>query len=294
MNKRWFVSIIAALLILALPVCASASGLGGLGELGGGLSNLLDVSPAEKDVVPDPESLLGKGAVLQRDYLFSAGYTCTAYTYPLPENADSFIASYTQQGQTNGLIVETTVVEGYDALKLTDSTNKYALLVMNFNSSTLLLVQNGMTFGQAKPEGYYAEVTRNGRLMSTVGNENGVEGKEKTSYHPRFEISSSFVRSEITFFSIYIPNYAKEGDDFYVTRDNLIDNLSFYTKQEKFLVYGDYEDNALEGSTDYFHVHISSMTVTGNGLVIEGEFDGSFHRGETTYTDGFFRALIPD
>ncbi len=294
MNKRWLVSIIAALLILALPACASASGLGGLGELGGGLSNLLDTSPAEKDVVPDPESLLGKGSVLQRDYLFSAGYTCTAYTYPLPENAESFIASYTKQGQTNGLAVETTAVEGYDALKLTDSTNKYALLVMNFNGSTLLLVQNGMTFGQAKPEGYYAEVTRNGRLMSTIGNGNGLEGKETTSFGPHFEIYSSFVRSEITFFLIGIPNYAKEGDDFYVTRGNLIENLSFYTEQEGFLVDGDYEKNALESSTDYFHVYISSMTVTGDGLVIEGEFDGSFYRGKTTYTDGFFRALIPD
>ena len=291
--KKRMLALILALAVL-LPAAACAAGLSGLG--GGGLSGLNGLSGGADGVVPDPAELLGReGKVLQENYQFAAEYICTAYTYPLPEDMDAFKAAYAKQAQENGFSVAETQVEGYGALQLSLSDGTSALLVPDFDGAALLLVQNGMTFGEPKPEGFYLSMKRNGRELKATFGSNETSCKEVsrlTGSSRSFQIEYYFSRAEITLFQLCFPSYAQAGDTFYVTKDSVIDGLLLYTNEETFLVfYDDSYGHQMKNSKDYFRVQITDMYSTPDGLVIEGTFDGSFNKGETLYTDGSFRVL---
>ncbi|MCI6378285.1 MAG: hypothetical protein MR842_11130 [Clostridiales bacterium] len=281
-------------LAMLLPALACASGLSGLS--GGGLSGLSGLSGEANGVVPDPAESLGQeGKILKENYQFAAGYVCTAYAYPLPGDADAFKAAYAKQAKENGFAVDEVAVEGYGALKLSLSDGTYALLIPDFDGAMLLLVQNGMTFGEPKPEGFYLSMKRNGRELEATFGSRETSCKEVTrskGTSRSFEINFRFSRAEITLFTLRFPSYAQAGDTFYVTKDSLIDGLYLYTSEEGSLVFYDSPDHhKMKNGKDYFRVQITDMYNTPDGLVIEGEFDGSFNKGGTLYTDGSFRVL---
>lgn len=297
--KRMLALVIA--LAFAFPALAyaddsSGGGLSGLlgGETtGGGLSGLLG-EEGDFGVVPDPAEWTGQeGTIIQEEYLFSAGYICTAYSYPLAD--DAFFEAYIQRAEQNGFSVSTQIVEDYEVLKLSLDSGAYALLFPNVDGGMLLLVQEGMTFGQPEPEGFYLSMERNGRELFAEFGDNETSCKEVTGSigtSRSFEIMYYFERAEITLFVLRFPNYAQAGDEFYVTKDHLIDGLYLYTSEEGSLVFYDsgYHHQMLNGK-DYFRVKITDMYKTSDGLVFEGEFDGSFNKGETLYTNGSFRVL---
>ena len=300
--------VLALLLVfaLALPTASAwasegeGGGLGGL--IGGGLSGLRSEQEQETGdpgVVVDPAELLGtEGTVLREDYQFSANYICTAYVYDIPADVDGFVSAYTQRMEDNGFTAEQTPVDDADGWSYTWTDGTYALLVPDFDGSVLLLVQDGMTFGEPLPEGYYLRVTRNGRaLEATWSSEEASceEAKRLTGSSYLFIINCHFSRAEITYFSLEFPNYAQAGDEFYVTRNELMDGVSLYTAQEGFLVEYDLSiAHQMESDEDHLRIKINAMYEADGGTVIEGEFDGSFNRGETVYADGSFRVLLFD
>lgn len=292
--KRFFLCLLA--LMLCLSTTASAAGLGGLGGLGGGLGGLVAPAAEPNGVLPDPADTLGsEGTVLMEDYQFSAGYLCTAYTYPMPADMSQFIASYGAAAEANGYTVTEETVDGLPGYRIALAEGPYALMVPDFQGVLLLLVQKDMAFGEAAPEGYYLKVTRNGREMM-VENPECEESTRLTGTSKSFEITAFFDRAEIYMFEICFPNYAQAGDEYKVTNKSLIDGISFYAdKDGGLLVYHD-TGNKMDGPQDYFRVKITDMYRDENnyGTVIEGNFDASFRRGELTYTDGEFRVLCYD
>jgi len=289
MRKQLLAFLLALVLALPAPVCAS--GLSGLG--GDGLSGL---HAGESGVLPDPGEILGEeGSIVKENYSFAANYLCTAYAYPLAKDADAFRQEYISRARRGGFAAEETTVEGYDALRLALPDGAYALLLPDFDGQMLLLVQKGMAFGQPKPEGFYLRMKRNGRELSASFGSHETSCRETTrstgSSHS-FEISYYFSRAEITLFELRFPSYAQAGDTFYVTKDSLLDGMYLYTSEEETLVFFDSPYyHHMKNSKDYFRVHITDMVKTSDGLVIEGEFDGSFDKGQILYTDGSFRVL---
>ena len=74
-----------------------------------------------------------------------------------------------------------------------------------------------------------------------------------------------------------------------------MDGVSLYTAQEGFLVEYDLSiAHQMESDEDHLRIKINAMYEADGGTVIEGEFDGSFNRGETVYADGSFRVLLFD
>ena len=296
--------ILALSVVLSFALCSWAcaseagGGLGGLldgGAAGGGLDGLLDES-GSFGVVPDPAGLTGQeGNLLQEDYLFSAGYVCTAYAYPLPADEDAFLEAYILQAGQNGFSVATQVADGQEALRPFLEDGRYALLFPNVDGAMLLLVQEDLAFGEPEPDGFYLSLERNGReLLGTFSDTETscTESTRMTGTSRSFEITYYFERAEITLFTLNFPNYAQKGDEFYVTKDFLIDGLYLYTAEEGNLVFYDSPyHHQMVNSKDYFRVKITDMYETEAGLVIEGEFDGSFQKGEILYTNGSFRVL---
>ena len=301
--KRVLVLLLVFALVLPTTSAWAAEGEGGgLGGLiGGGLSGLRsdeEQGTGDPGVVVDPAELLGtEGTVLQEDYQFSANYICTAYVYDMPADADGFVSAYTQRMEGNGFTAEQTPVDDADGWSYTWTDGTYALLVPDFDGSVLLLVQDGMTFGEPLPEGYYIRVTRNGRTLEGTWSSKEAsceETRRLTGSSHSFSIDYSFSRAEITYFQMEFPNYAQAGDEFYVKRGHLIDGVTFYTAQEGLLVYHDSIDHQMESDEDHLRIKVNAMYEADNGTVIEGEFDASFDRGETVYADGSFRVLLFD
>lgn len=295
--------LVFALVFPTASAWASEEEGGGLGGLtGGGLSGLLseeEQPTGDPGVVVDPAELLGTaGRVLQEEYQFSSNYVCTAYVYGMPADLDGFITAYTQQMADNGFAAEQTLVDGADGWSYTWTDGTYALLVPDFEGSVLLLVQDGMTFGEPLPDGYYIRFERNGRSLEgtwSSGEASCEETRRLTGTSHSFSITYYFSRAEITYFSLEFPSYALAGDEFYVTRHNLIDGVTFYTNEESFLVNHDLSRaHQMESDEDHLRIKVNAMYEADGGTVIEGEFDGSFNRGETIYSDGSFRVLLFD
>ena len=293
MRKRLFLCLLA--IAVLLPSAGFASGLGGL--TGGGLSGLLEENASgEPGVVPDPAEILGaQGSVLQSDYTFTAGYVCTAYLYPQAENLEAFVSDYTAAAEQNGFTVQPVETEGYTGWQYQAPDGSYALLFPEFEGNVLLLVQNGMQFGEPARSDLYISFPRNGRSIEgtwqdgTIGCE---ESRRSIGTSTSFEIMYYFSRAPITYFTMAFPNYAQAGDVFHVTRDRLIDGVTMYTAEDGYLVFHDIsEEHRMESDSDYLRIEIESMTETDAGMVIEGTFSASFDRGQMTYTDGEFRVL---
>lgn len=114
--------------ICLLLLCATA--LGASGEL----------------VLPDPSEALGQaGTLLRTDYPFSEDYLCDAYTYPLPDDADAFLARYAELAENSGFSLTACVADGVDAYRIERADSPlHALLFPEYQGKLLLLVPEGM------------------------------------------------------------------------------------------------------------------------------------------------------
>lgn len=272
-------------LICAVMLMCSSALAAGLPQISGGTLPAIN-GGGTTGVLPDPADLLGReGEIFERNYEYGVGYTCTVYLYPQPADTSAFLTAYQQSAEANGFKVDFGQSSGEEAMQLTCG-GKTALLFPNYSGTTMLMVENGMTFGEALPEGCYAQVTRNGRKMATND-----PGCNKSSYpFDAYEMVFCFDEAPISYMNLDFPDYAQEGDYFHLTRDDLEDGLIFYTEEEEFLIYRDYEyDNRLESLADYFTLEITKMEKTNTHVYIEGTFEGSFDAGEILYEDGSFR-----
>lgn len=284
--KKLFVLLLC--LALALPG-ACAEGLGGLSGIGG-LPTITAPTSKDAGVLPDPEALLGeKGTLYAEDYLFSASYTCSVYLYSPSSDMASFLAAYRTQAEANSFTVEDTEVEGYRALSLSYDGKK-ALLLPEYSGYIMLMVENGMVFGEPLPEGNYIQFTRNGRKITSTGAPSCEKNRRSTGSSTSYEINYYFTDEPITLFEFSFPTYAQTGDVFHVTKNSLLDGVTFYTQQESFLVcYNLSAAHQLTSSTDFLTIKITKLEKTSSRIYIEGTFEGSFNAGSTTYEDGSFR-----
>ena len=182
--------LICIVLIVSCPAQA--------GELpvisGGKLPQINAAQAGNVGVLPDPAKLLeSKGEIFARDYAYGPGYTCTVYIYHLSSGSAAFSSAYQVQAETNGYTVESTNIEGFSALKLSYD-GKYALLFPDYSGVVMLMVENGMIFGEPLPDGNYIQFTRNGRTI-TSNDPDEVTMEKSTGYFNKgetFEISYYF------------------------------------------------------------------------------------------------------
>lgn len=283
-------------LALLLPAAACAGGLGGLG--GAGLAGLAG-EQSDDVFVPDAGEQIGAvGEVIQENYQFSEDYVCTAYSYPdSPADAEAFKTEYLGEAAVNGLHTEAVTVEGYEGYKLTAEDGRYALVFPYYGDGMLVLVENGLSYGMPHAQDCYLSFKRNGRAFSYTfdGEVSCKEARRSTGTSRSFEISCYFTRADITLFTLRFPNHVKPSTYLSVDRDRLIDGLYLDTAEEGSLVFYDSPNHhQMESSKDFFTLRINSMYESADGLVIGGEFSGSFQRGEITYTDGLFRVICDD
>lgn len=310
--RRLLIAAAAALLALLMPLCALAASA----------------------AVPDPADFTGgKRSVAAQDVDLGDGYICDAYAYELPADMNAFAKAYITEAQARGFAVSKGTALDHQAVFLTPQSGAFAVLIPEYEDGMLLLVPKGMTLGSQAAQGsafdafddlidggsvfsvdsagggepagaqqeqtkFYLTFVRNGRTMSAEFGDREAsckEGSRLTGTSRYFEISYYFKRQPITLFTLAFPDYAQAGDEFYVTRDSLIDGLYLYTAQEESLVFHNSPyHHQMKGRKDYFSVRITKSYDNGDGLVLEGEFEGSFNNGETVYSDGRFCVLCPD
>ena len=277
---------LALLLCLMLLPCVAFAG--GLPDIGGGLPTITTTDTGDAGILPDPADLLGEGTLFAQDYAY-AGFTSTVYLYKLPANAEAFLTEYQSLATANGFAVENTTADGFAALSLTHSGKK-ALLFPEYSGSVMLMVENGMVFGEPLPEGNYVQFTRNGRKITSTQEPSCYKKTRSIGTSHMCAISTYFSEEPITGFSLAFPDHAQTGDEFRVTKGNLMDGLYFYTTEEGHLIfYNVAEDTNLLSSEDFFVVRITKMEKDADTAYIEGTFEGSFNRGELLYEDGSFR-----
>lgn len=282
-------------LLICLMMLANGSALaGGLPTLsGGGLPVIQPADTGHAGVLPDPADVLGyEGTLFAEDYAYAANYICTVYTYPLPANSNAFLTDYQAKATANGFTAESAQVDGFAALKLIYG-NQYALLFPEYSGVIMLMVPNGMVFGEPLPEGNYITFTRNGRVISTGPNadvtlkkDHGMFGQDET-----FKIACNYQEQPISYFSLSLPAYIQEGDTYQLTKDRLEKLLCLYTDTDKYLVFWDDDfGDQLETSQDFFNLKVTRMIKESDYVLIEGTFEGVFDKGRTTIEDGSFRA----
>ena len=284
--KRMMLVMLA--LVLCLPLQALASGLPNLG--GSGLPQI-NVEAAPTGVLPDPADLGGeRGETFATDYKYTADFICTVYTYPRMDAA--FVDKYTAAAVEAGYALEETELEGFQVRRFTFD-GKSVLLFPDYSGVTMLMVQNGIAFGEPLPEGDYIAFTRNGRPIATpegarisMSKGTGFFGMGET-----FKVEYYFREEPVTLFTLAFPAYAREGDEFKVSAKQTIKCLSLYTSEDEFMVH--HEDNhgdEMEGSADYYNLKITKLVKTDSLVQVEGTFEGVFNNGSLTYEDGSFRA----
>lgn len=282
------------LLLLCLTMLSGTAMAGGLPNLSGGTLPLLNpAQQGDAGVLPDPAEVLGaEGTVFAEDYAYTATYLCTVYTYPPCADSAAFVSAYQALAAANGFAAENTQVDGFQALKLSYG-GQYALLFPEYSSAVMLMVPNGMVFGEPLPEGNYVSFTRNGRTISTGPNAKVSLHKGKGMYGmgDTFEIVCYFEEQPVGHFVLNLPSYAIEGDSFYCTQNALEELVQFYTDTDEYMVFWDdsYGDD-LEGSKDFFSLKITRMIKEEDYVLIEGAFEGTFGNGELVYEKGSFRA----
>jgi len=278
-------------IVLIASCAAQAAGLPAIS--GGKLPQINAAQAGDAGVLPDPAKLLeSKGEIFAKDYAYGVGYTCTVYTYELPANNTAFTTAYQIRAKANGFTVESTNIEGFAALKLSYG-DKYALLFPDYSGVVMLMVENGMIFGEPMPDGNYIQFTRNGRTI-TSNDPSKVTMKKGTGYFnmgEAFEIDYYFHEEPVTLFSLKIPASSIEGDIYQVDKNNTAKCLALYTSEDEFLVFyeNDYDDKMVT-SQDYFTLEITKMTKNESYVQVEGVFEGCFNGGKTTYENGSFRA----
>ena len=265
-------------LILLLPCVASASGLP---SINGGLPS---INPATGDpgVLPDPADLLGEGTVFAEDYPY-AGFTCTVYLYKMPVSTTAFLTEYQSLAKANGYTAEIATVDGFKALSMTYEGKK-ALLFPEYSGSVMLMVENGIVFGEPLPEGNYVQFTRNGRKINAV---RSISCKKEYVHDWMYYIQCWFDESPIDYFVLKFPDYAQAGDEFFINNKKSMNSLYLYTDDNLLIYYN--STDGFKNSEDYFKIKITKVEKTAGSVMIEGTFEGHFNRGELLYEDGSFR-----
>lgn len=287
-----------ALLVAAVLVCpaaACAAGFGGLfgqteAPAGGGIDNLI-LQSSTWGVVPDPYELLGKrGDIRARDYPYEPGYLCTYFAYPLPKDVDGFVEAYTAEVERNGLAVEQLTVQGADARKIIGADGSYALLVPSFYGETLLLVQNGMPFGRAKPTEYGLGFEFNGKSLKRSYRDLSVIHDTSSG---TYSVSAAFPGGlTVESIAMEFPHKFQAGDSYRVVKGSSRKDISLTLRRNGSLTYY-YHGNPYIGSKfsddqDYFEVYILSVEEVDGQQVIHGLFEGSFLSGSIMITNGYF------
>ena len=276
------------LALCLLPAFALASGLPDLG--GSGLP-VIHVAEAPTGALPDPVDLGGdKGEVFGTDYKYTADFICTVYTYP--KMSQSFLEAYSAAAEKAGFTAEKTQVEGNEAIRYTFD-GKAALLFPDYSGVTMLMVQNGVTFGQPLPQGNYIAFTRNGRrIVSPEGARIQMAGGSGLFRMGKtFEINYHFVEEPVTLFTLSMPSHAIEGDVFKVNANSTLKELRMTTMEDGYLVFfEDTEGDEMTGSKDHFTLKITKMVKTESLVQVEGTFEGVFKNDSLRYENGSFRA----
>lgn len=282
--KKISVSALCSLLcfLLCMPCFASAQGLGGLGS---GLPDVSAAADGESGVLPDPAELLGcEGTLFAEDYDFAADFICSVYTYEQTAD-DAVLSAYLDQAAANGFTASETTVEGYAAYRL-EYGDLAALLLPDYDGLTMLLVQNGVTFGEPLPE-YYVRMDYNGREVLTDGLD---FMRSYDAYQYKFEYFDP--EQSPSYFEMRFPKSMRAGDDLTWTPDDPPEYLYVYDgsilmNYQAFTRRGEWG-----GSSDFFQLKIVEKEETPQGLVIEGRFSATLDYASITIENGAFRILV--
>lgn len=285
--RKTIISVLCVLLCfqLGMPCYASASGLDGLK---GGLPDLsaLDDGSVSGDagVLPDPAELLGAdGTLYAEDYHFDTDFICSVYTYDLAD--EGFLGDYLAQAEANGFAAEQTTVEGYDAYRL-EYDDLAALLLPDYDGVMMLMVENGIVFGEPLPE-YYVRMVYNGRETLT-GDIRFMSSYD--AYQYKFEYFD--FEQEPSHFEMRFPKSMRAGDDCTWTPDSVPEYLFVYSGK----ILMDYQaftrSGEWGGSDDFFQLKIVTKEETPQGLVIEGRFSAVLDYASITIENGAFRILV--
>ena len=137
MKKNAFIYVFILLLIIQSAVSAQDLLISGNNNL-----------PVLQSGLPDPGVSAGSiGSLYQPDFQYY-DTLYNAYLYPQPESALSFIADYTTAAGNAGFIATTDLVDGYNALRISTTTDPdhAALLFYEYQGYMLFMVPTNMEF----------------------------------------------------------------------------------------------------------------------------------------------------
>lgn len=283
MMKR-FLALVLTTLLLASCSAASASGLAGL--LGG--------SSATTKPVPDPSVINGVyGSLLAENYQFSADYLCDAYVYATPDDVRDFIDMYTVRCRQTGYSVTAATIDGAKAYTIQNGDGSYACLFPDYGGQMLLLIQKGMTF-ELQQRTNYATLIYNNRTY-----EMELWKAEEWLWFDAWELYFRCNRSDIEYIQLTLPNSAASGDEYYVSGSDHVEGFSLMLNMEEQLLdineplFGVRRD-AIDNSRDYAHLVVHTVREVEGGVLIEGEFNGSFEKGTIIIEDFIFSAIVEE
>ena len=284
--KKRSISAVCVLLcfLMCVPCAALASGLDGLF---GGLPDIQDLQntgDGDPGVLPDPAELLGEdGTLYAEDYNFAPDFVGSVYTYDLPD--DGFLEAYTAQAEANGFTVTETTVEDYAAYSL-ENDGLTALLLPDYEGLMMLMVENGMVFGEPLPD-YYVRMTYNGRDILTDKME---FMRSYDAYQYKFEYFD--FEKDPSHMQMRFPKSMSAGDDYTWTPDSTPEYL-YLSVNDILLDYQSFTRmGEWGGSDDFFQLKIVTKEETPQGLVIEGRFSGILDYASITIENGSFRILV--
>ncbi|MBR3763906.1 MAG: hypothetical protein IKK57_05055 [Clostridia bacterium] len=280
MMKR-FLALILAVLLMAACTTASASGLAGL--LGG---------TTTAQPVPDPVKVTGAyGSLLAENYQFSADYLCDAYVYAKPDDVREFVNMYTVSCRQAGYSVTAATIDGAQAYTIQRGDGSYACLFPDYGGQMLLLIQKGMTF-ELQSRTNYATI-----IYNNLAYELEMWSAEEWLWFDAWNLYFKCDRGVIKYIQITLPRAAVSGDEYYVSGKDHVEGFSLMLDMEKELLginaplFGVRSD-AIENSRDYAHVVVHTVRDVEGGVLIEGEFNGSFDKGTIIIEDFIFSAIV--
>ena len=280
MMKKLLALLLAAMM---LTVCGGASATGLAGLLGGTQT----VQP-----VPDPVTVTGSyGSLLAENYQFSADYLCDAYVYAVPDNVREFINMYTVRCRQAGYTVTAATIDGAQAYTIQNGDGRYASLFPEYGGQMLLLIQKGMGF-ELQARTNYATIIYNNRAYELE-----VWSAEEWLWFDAWNLYFSCDRGVIKYIQITLPRAAVSGDEYYVSGKGHVEGFSLMLDMEKALLdineplFGVRRDG-IENSGDYAHVVVHTVRDVEGGVLIEGEFNGSFEKGTIIIEDFIFSVIV--
>lgn len=282
-------------LILALCLCVSASF-----AAAAGLAGLRGDAVVAADGLPDP-ALAMEGVyatLLQKDYQFSESYICTAYTYPMPRSMQSFLNDYQEIAARSGYSVESQTIDGTQGYIVRDGGGLYAMLIPYFENKLLFLVHNGMDFALAERQNYMT-ITYNGEDYTFTGISGRINAEALNTYSMIFQNDDTLNDRELSQLTIEIPTDVAAGTELYVHGKLIIKGFYMWMNTYEKLVmdylthYGNRRD-AIDNAKDYALLTVTEKTVTSDGTLIKGKFEGRFSSGQKVFENGQFSILCID